>query len=163
MKTEKWWISHNVDIISILSVWAISNSSLYRGYQLFHVAYIHSRVVKRKKNIKLCTPSIIQRHLEENFECDEYLEHMFDVLWVWVFWIINWACSTCFFQAIFSMTKTHIMKVLKSVLCICQKFFLWKIFCMKSAEMAKNIVCVKWISWRSFRAYFSLYYAKKCG
>lgn len=46
---EKWWIFHNVDIISILSVWAISNSSLYRGYQLFHVAYIHSRVVKRKK------------------------------------------------------------------------------------------------------------------
>lgn len=46
---EKWWIFHSVDIISILSVWAISNSSLYRGYQLFHVACIHSRVVKGKK------------------------------------------------------------------------------------------------------------------
>lgn len=69
---------HNVDIISILSVWAISNSSLYRGYQLFHVAYIHEWL--KEKNIKLCTSSIIQRHLEENFECDEYLEHMFDAL-----------------------------------------------------------------------------------
>lgn len=39
------------------------------------------------------------------------------------------------------------------------KVFLWKIFCMKSAKMAKNIVCVKWISWHS---YFGRFFSVPC-
>lgn len=78
---------------------------------------------------------------------------------VWVFSIINRACSTCFFQAIFYMTKTHIMKELKSVLCICQKFLYGKYFAWKAQKWQKNIVCVKWISWHS---YFGRFFSVPC-
>lgn len=73
---------------------------------------------------------------------------------VWVFSINNRACSTCFFQAIFYMTKTHIMKELKSVLCICQKFFYGKYFAWKAQIGKKYRLCQVNFMTFIFRAFF---------
>lgn len=158
--------------IIVLAVWAVSNSSLYKGCQLFLFASDVCEI--EKTTIMFCTTGIIQWYLEENSEYAKLHNTFFDAHMIkdsgWKnhfgAGLLNHQSSI--FNIFFMQPQSFFLFLTKKLISwegsrvsfVSVKSFLWcKMLRMKSANLwvQKNIVCVKWIGDIFFSLSLSLF------